>query len=654
MKKQYLHSYTIMPLDVTHLEEISQDIKEQYKDGVCSCALFKMTLVPEGNPPSDKVGILCEQYAKFKERLDKMEIPNGVLVQASVGHGWVLGEMFPYQTHVNFTDGKSTRVVCPCDEGFKDYIYNVMATIARYEPNHIMIDDDFRTIWYKGEGCACPLHMERFNKKAGTSLSDRELWKIVNTKSELAKKYTDIFIEEQKLSLVETAKVMRAGVDSINPAMPMSYCCCGNNAEFAYEIASVLAGKGNPIVVRINNGNYTPGGARYFSRAFHRAATQIAKLKGKVDVFLAETDTCPQNRYSTGAMSLHTHFTGSILEGTNGAKHWITRLISYEPESGRAYRKVLGKHSGFYEKLAEIQPTLKWYGCRIFVPATPDFTYGRVKEEWDGWSYCVLERLGIPMYFSSENGGVVCLEGDVDSRLSDNEILEILKGKVMLASDTAQNLIKRGFGKYLGVNVRKWQGKIPVNELILKTNCRVAMQQKAMEIVPLNDAVKISSYVSNTTDYEHYENLFPGSTIYKNELGGTAFVFCGTPVAEFHISTAFSFLNYSRKQQLIEMINMAGELPIYYPNDEEIYLKAADMENGDLFCAVFNIGLDGIDTLELICDFKATKFKKLMPNGEINEIDFELKNNRYILNTPCNILEPVVLFIERNNYKSSF
>lgn len=600
MNKRYLHSYSIMNPDVDHLEEICQDIKEQYESGVCSCALFKMTLVPEGNPPSDKVSILCKKYAKFKDKLDKMNIPNGVLVQASVGHGWVLGEMFPYQTHINFNDGAATRVVCPCDEGFKEYIYNVLATIASYEPDHIMIDDDFRTIWYKGEGCACPLHMERFNKKSGTSFTDRELWKIVNEKSELAKKYTDIFIEEQMLSLVETAKVMRAGVDSVNPTLEMSYCCCGNNAEFAYEIASVLAGKNNPVVVRINNGNYTPAGARYFSRAFHRAATQIAKLKGKVDVFLAETDTCPQNRYSTGAMSLHTHFTGSILEGTNGAKHWITRLISYEPESGKAYRRVLSKNFGFYEKLAKIQPTLKWRGCRIFVPATPDFTYGRVKEEWDGWSYCVLERLGLPMYFSSENGGLVCLEGDVDTRLSDDEVLEYLKGNIMLASETALNLIKRGFGKYLGVDVREWQGKIPVSELIFKTNCRVALQQGIKELVPLNDDVVISSIVSNTTDYESYEDLFPGSTVYKNELGGNVFIFCGTPVAEFHISKAFSFLNYSRKQQLIEMVGIANELPVYYPNDEEIHLRAADMENGDIFCGVFNIGSDPIDNLELV------------------------------------------------------
>ena len=642
-----LFSYSIMSLDTSHLEEICADIKEQYESGVTSCPLFQMTLVPEGNPPSDKARILCEKYKLFKNRLDEMQIPSGVLVQASVGHGWVLGEMFPYQQHVNFNDGVATRCVCPCDDGFKEYIYKALRTIALCNPAHIMIDDDFRTIWYKGEGCACPLHMERFNNAAGTNLDARELWEIVNTKSELAKKYTDIFIEIQRESLVETARVMRDGIDSVDPALPASYCCCGNNAEFASDIASILAGKGNPVVVRINNGNYTPAGTRFFSRVFHRAATQIAKLKGKTDVLLAETDTCPQNRYSTSAMSLHTHFTGTILEGANGAKHWITRLVTYEPESGKAYRRVLGKHTGFYERLAELQPTLKWRGCRIFTPSTPDFTYGRVKEEWDGWSYCLLERLGLPLYFSSEMGGITCLEGDVDTRLSDSEIMELLSRPVMLASDTALNLINRGFGKYIGVDIKKWNGKIPVRETILINGAHTKVQQQALELIPLNDDVIVSSKVCNTVDYESYEYLFPGSTIYKNELGGDIFTFCGTPTCEFHIATAFSFLSYSRKLQIIDMLKRTGELPVYFPGDEEVYLKAADMENGDLFCAVFNIGLDEIEALELVCDFEAKGFEMLLPNGETKSVGYTFDGEKYTLDTPCKVLTPVILFIKR-------
>ncbi|MBQ7760484.1 MAG: hypothetical protein IJ400_00365 [Clostridia bacterium] len=648
MENKALHSYSIMPLDVEHLEEICQDIKEQYESGVASCALFSMTLVPEGNPPSDKAGVLCRKFAKFKKRLDEMKLPCGVLVQATVGHGWILGELFPYQAHVNFTDGVATRVVCPYDKGFLDYIYNVMRTIAMQKPSCIMIDDDLRTIWYKGEGCACPLHLGEFNKRAGTTLTREELWHIVNNEGENRKKYTDIFIDVQKDSLVKASQVIRAGIDSVDPTIPGSYCCCGNNAEFAYEIASVLAGQGNPVTIRINNGNYSALGNKGFSRIFHRAATQIAKLKGKADVILAETDTCPQNRYSTGAMALHSHFTGTILEGANGAKHWITRLLTYEPESGTAYRKILSKNFGFYERLASIQPSLKWRGCRIFTPNAPDFTYGRVKEEWDGWSYCVLERLGLPMYFSAEFGGVVCLEGDVDTRLSDEEIEKLLSGPVFLASDTAKNLIKRGFGKHLGVDIREWHGKIPVRELFCKNGKLTKLQNNIMELVPLCDSVVVDSYTCNTTNYENYENLFPATTIYKNELSGTIFVFCGTPVSEFRIDSAFSFLTYSRKEQLIDMLKTTGELLVYYPYDEEVYLKVAEMENGDVFVALFNLGTDPIEKLELVCDFDAKEFCKLLPNGKELSLDFEKVNNRYILNTPANTLDPVVLFIKRS------
>ena len=95
------------------------------------------------------------------------------------------------------------------------------------------------------------------------------------------------------------------------------------------------------------------------------------------------------------------------------------------------------------------------------------------------------------------------------------------------------------------------------------------------------------------------------------------------------------------------MVDLANELPVYYPNDEEVYLKAADMENGDLFCAVFNIGLDPINSLEICCKYEIKAIKKLMPNGESKEINFTHENGKYVLDTPCNILDPVILFIER-------
>ena len=92
-----LHLYSIMLLDETHVDEICEDIKNQYETGVSTCPLFKMTLVPEGNPPVNKAKILCEKYKIFKDKLDAMGVPNGILVQATIGHGYSVGVKPPFQ-----------------------------------------------------------------------------------------------------------------------------------------------------------------------------------------------------------------------------------------------------------------------------------------------------------------------------------------------------------------------------------------------------------------------------------------------------------------------------------------------------------------------------------------------------------------------------
>ena len=229
-----MHTYTIMPLDVEHIDEICEDIKRQYKENIASCALFKMTLVPEGNPPIDKAKIMCEKYDLFRRRLSAEGISNGVLVQASIGHGWRLSEPFPYQKFTGMRTGEEIEVVCPYDEGFRDYIYNTMRTIALHSPDCIMVDDDFRLIGRGTDGCGCPLHMKRFNELAGTDLTRAELHKLLI--SDGNEEYKNIYVETQRESLVETAKIMRKGIDSVSKTLPGLFCCVGNNAEFAAEI----------------------------------------------------------------------------------------------------------------------------------------------------------------------------------------------------------------------------------------------------------------------------------------------------------------------------------------------------------------------------------------------------------------------------------
>ncbi len=642
-----LQNYTIMPLDTDHLEEVCQDIKAQYENGTATCALFMMTLVPEGDPPIDKVGVLCEKYDRFRDRLSEMGLGSGVLVQATMGHGWVLSEMFKFQQYTGIDMGDTPRVVCPYDEGFRAYCKHIFKTIASHHPDTIMLDDDFRLMSGRSYGCGCPLHVKKFNDLwgDGASFTRENIREMLHRGDAVGDRANEIFIHTQNDAMIGCASLMREGIDEVDPTLPATFCCVGNDVECAAEIAEILSGVGNPRVVRMNNGHYTSPSNHRFTDAFYRAAQSVAKLDGKVDVILAETDTCPQNRYSTSAASMHTHFTGTILEGARGAKHWITRLHAFEPESGAAYRRVVGKYRGFYETLADLVPHLTHRGCCIPVSDTPDFDFRKPKPGGNGWSSCVLERMGLPFFFSAKPHGIVALSGTTDIFYSDKELETVLAGPVFLASDTAERLIARGFGDDLGVDVRTWEGKQPSFEIMQFRNNEENVQVGYRELVPLSDTVVAHSTVYHSVDRVHYEPLFPGVTSYRNKRGGTAFVFSGTPDTPYNLVDAFSYLNYSRKQQLAELMRSVGELPLYTPFDGDVYLRAADIDDGRRFCAVFNLSTDEIEALQLVSDRPVTKIENLKPDGTWEEVAFTSDNNTLTLDLACKTLHPTVLIL---------
>ncbi|MBQ4349877.1 MAG: hypothetical protein II768_01330 [Clostridia bacterium] len=632
--------YSIMSLNYPeHAEEIARDIEAQYRDRVADCALFCMTLVPEGTPPVDKAAILSEKYDVFRDRLAERGLSCGILIQASIGHGYPLDRPFPFQCYVNLSDGAEQSVCCPADPDFRAFFRSQTRTLAMHRPAVIMLDDDFRLMTARaGRGCACPRHMAEFNRRAGLSLTREELARRIDREPELGR----IFAEVQRDSLLGAVREFRAGIDEIDRHIPGVFCVCGG--EYGAEIARIFAGEGSPVVVRLNNGNYTAAGARGLSQAMLRAAYQIATMNGPVDAVLAETDTCPQNRYSTGAMSLHSHFTGTILEGASGAKHWITRLGAYEPESGRAYRKILAKYAGFYEAIAELVPTLSPLGCRIPMPTAWKTPY-EPEYPGTGWATCVLERLGFPLYFSSKPGGAVFLEGAMDSAYTDDELRKMLSGTVFLSGEAAARLVGRGFAEDLGVTVRPWTGKHPSGELLAESGNPVNTQVRAMELVPLSDDVKIHSTVYHVPDGRTREPLFPGVTSYRNARGGYVVVFCGDPHTNFNYIEAFSFLNESRKAQMAGMLAEARHLPVYYPGDAEVYLRAARMPDGGLFVAFFNIGLDPLDEVTLVTEENVISVERLTPDGRREACRFTRDGNILTVDCPANTLDPVVLFL---------
>ena len=141
--------------------------------------MFMMQLVPEGTPPVNKAKMLSEKYVLFRDKLRSMGLKSGILIQCSIGHGYTLNSPSPFKKYVNLNDGKEETVCCPYDDDLCAHFKDAMKTLAQTEPDLLMLDDDFRLIFRGGNGCACPMHMARFNELAGTDLTREELFQIL-------------------------------------------------------------------------------------------------------------------------------------------------------------------------------------------------------------------------------------------------------------------------------------------------------------------------------------------------------------------------------------------------------------------------------------------------------------------------------------------
>lgn len=644
-----LYSYSVTPLSENEFEARAEDIIKQVKRGAFTTPLFCMTLVPEGNPVWDKVGKLGKIFVRYRDRLAEEGVSSAILVQASLGHGYQITPN-PFSRYVNLTDGQEVSVCCPEDEKFIEHFSGVMRTIASLKPSAIMLDDDFRLMMRPGYGCACERHMAEFNRRAGTNLSREELYAHL-TSHPKEDRLTRIFAQTQRDSLIKAATAFRAAIDEVDPTIQGINCTSGHICESVAFTNKIFAGKGNPTIVRIPNGIYAPIGVRGFSDLMRQGAICKKKLRrAGIDIILSETDTIPFNRYAKSARYLHSHYVASMLEGLRGAKHWLTRTSAFEPKSGVAYRDILAKHRGMYEKLADLSGEISWIGANSAFVEQLDYDFSspnKTRHHSNVFAEKVFERIGIPFFYSDEKENATFLEGNIVDDMSDEKIREIFCGSVFLDGFSAKRLYERGFGELLGVKVEEWDiGPISAETFDGTLNMGCTKQKNQKKLTVTSEKTEVLSY-NYIRDDGKARLLAPAVTVLEREGGKITAVFCGSPDANFNYTEGFAFLNESRKAQLTSLLRRAGALPIYTDGDGEICLRAGYLADGRLLAAIFELGIDPLDTLTVFLENEPTKIEMMLPDGNTAPVAFEKSGDGlYTLDVRVETLYPLILFIK--------
>ncbi len=627
MYNRVLNSYHVMPLIPGREAELAADAEALLKSEVCTDIACIMTLVPESDPPVDKAQILGQRFLTFRQAFKGDPGKVGILAQATIGHGWAPDEPAPFQKIIR-PDWSAAYQMCPLDPAFQGYIGDAFSHLAALRPAFFMIDDDFRLLAGRN-GCYCPLHLATIKHRLGQDLDREALLECVRKDTAVARAYDDVLLG----SLLGLAGVIRSAIDAIDPAIPGSFCTCLGENRYAEPIARCLAGKGRRPVVRINNGRYLCGEMRTFPVRMVHTAMQTAFYDAGTTI-LAETDTCPHNRYSTGAHLLHAHYAGSIIEGCHGAKHWLTRIgnpwsSDKQLTSGVAYRDILTRHHGFYETLFRaVQESRAAAYVVAALPGDPPFVPAPCQGYSDGsvktWA-AVMGVLGLPCNFACRAGLPAMMTGEDVAVFPDDDLRRMVEHGLLLDGPAAEAFTRRGLTDAIGVQAEPWTGLSVSGErwgdVILPRDLRYS------RLEPRAPGVRIHSSLLHRASgvNANYSEIGPAVTLFENAAGGRVAVFAAsTGQGNSLTAPGLSFYDEDRKRELVELLGFVcgQQIPFYYPGDAEVYLKLRRFADGSYLMALFNLGHDPLEKIPLIATSPVGRVERLLPDGVWQRAEF--------------------------------
>ncbi len=598
------------------MEAFSRDAKELFRDGLIDSVALDLPIVPRGDPPMNKAEPYAEMFRELRKHMEGSGIPTGVLFLATMGHGGPpANSPSPFQKIVLGRTGNPMYAFCPEDEKFCEYIGQAIHKIGQEKPDFFIIDDDTRLMTLR-QGCFCPLHVARYNRLHSTSYSSEELRKLVFEDTAIAHQYDELL----RQTMENYFRYVRKAIDDVNPDIHCGLFLCEQEARHYGKFAEILAGKTGHPMVRINNARYMVDAQRDVPEWLRKTAAQMVQFGDKFHI-LGETDTCPHNRYATGAYSLLQMIELSLLEGCKGGSLWITGTQNLEPSSAQVYRKVLRKHSGQLQALRKMD--VVWSGAGTPVSTEGVFDFPNKQSKVNSWEF-LFGRMGIPFTFLSDRATCNALTARQIQELSPTQLETIFRtSAVLVDGDAARALTEQGHADWLGCQAVKemppsefelWNGKQIKGGGTALYHLRPLPKENAFQPTVFE---QLSAFVVSSKQPDQPPKTVAPAALHTVNCFGQHVI---TMARSAHFGQGFGgfiMLTEKRKQQLVDFLNRLAPLGLYYPEDAELLLRYGFLGQQRIAYAT-NLGFDPLDTIPLrgewTKDFKEVQM--LAPDGQ--------------------------------------
>jgi len=520
----------------TLFEEFLQTMEKEY----CGVTQVAMFLYPSYHTPT-KLEDFKEYLEIYRKRLTQLRergYSAGLDILATIGH---------HEENLPFCHADDTWMMtdlegnvcqgshCMNDERYlENYVVPLYRMFAELKPDFIWIDDDVRYFHWPliGPSCFCDGCISLFNQKHGTGYSRETLKKALNGEDiELRKKW----MHQQTDAIIHLFQVIGSTVRSISDQIILGFMSCELYVE-VYDVrllAEALSDNGKYEIM------WRPGSGCYNDYNFDSFIQKAEKI-GRISAYMPE--------YVTSIQSEMESYPCDLISKTPTSTAAETLLYMSTGCTGTALSLLPGGLGGDIhlakEHLEAVDKTVPF--ARLLKQKLTGTKIQGIHNGWSRYSNAALKgddfgklpetinyardifRLGLPECYAKEEAQVILLTEDMAKAYSKEELLELLKGGLLLSGEALEYINSLGLGVYTGFKLGAYHAldaiemytEDPLNEGLVGEirNCRpVFGAADSFSLVPTNEKARV---LSKLVDYNNEEIAACASGVFENALGG--------------------------------------------------------------------------------------------------------------------------------------
>lgn len=547
----------------TYIEQLIKICEEADIDEVMMCE--DNIFISAISQPLEAHREMAQLLKEAVRRCEKAGLRCTFYLKSLIGHFTCKTFILPYTKFVGLNGEESVNECCLLDEGFAQYAAELLGYYAGCGFEKMMLDDDIRSLNHCNgqDGCVCSLHVEQTAAEMKMPLTREDLiyaFRHFDEKSIAIKKaYRKVNFAGQLRFL----RMVEQAVHAVDPGVQIGQMASGVEADQHQGrdmllYLQTLAGEGHRPFLRPPGGYYSETLGDALLQGMSAGLKYKKQLSDRVD-YVSEVEVySPRNVFTKSCRMLDLQMQTHALTGFDYLSLNIFDHFGSPPEDNKEYTELLKTRKPYYDRLYQSVRGKEPWGIGLPVPDNyvenlRDLRFGAQGVNHYGY---LLQRLGLPVCYGLTQ--VNFLTAQLLNCYEDKQVLELLKGGVILDQYGLQVAIKRGFGEYIGAKI---SGQVdvacyeetttdPINGRYTERRYPAYTANiHAEELTYLLTPVPGARVLSRIVD-ANFRELGAGTVYFENRLGGKV----------LSLGTAFTANNLLHKGRRCQFQNTVGEM----------------------------------------------------------------------------------------------